>query len=240
MAVTGYATLRQVVYDMLNDFRQLHADADITPFQMAYWVLIHADRLRKQHIEKIDSGAFVVRFDVPVEVEPVTDRKYFTLPANVYDFNRDEGINYVTYSSDIDWEKPVFASTQFTRTSPSKSRRLYFREDERPAPDNPYFYRMKDRVYLLGVEPIDFETVEIGLYSTLEPNDMNMDLDQPFDFVQDLIPILKRQVLDLGAWVINVPKDLQNDPQAAGGQVPQKKFLGVQDAVNPNLDQQEA
>ena len=56
-----------------------------------------------------------------------------------------------------------FWPVKFTRTSPTKMQRLYFRDEETPSPDNPYFYRLNDRIYLLGVEQINITEVEVGL-----------------------------------------------------------------------------
>ena len=205
------ATIRQVVYDLLGDFKQIYDDAEITPYKMLYWVIIHADRLRKLHSDKIDSGAYVTPFNLVVSVDPVTGRNYFELPSAIYDMDKDSGIDYITYAPDVDKHLPVMASVQFTRTSPEKMRRLYYRKEEIPTPSNPYFYRLSNNIWLLGVEEIHITAVEAGLRLTLNPNDVNMDIDQPFDFPQDLLPVLKMQVLNMGRFVLSVPKDLSND-----------------------------
>jgi len=224
------ATLRFVVYDLLGDFKQLYDDADISPFKMTYWVLVHADRLRKQHIEKHDASAYLQRFDVPVRVNPTTGRNYFELPVGIYDMPNDAAIKYITYAPEIDLHVPVLGSVVFTRTTPTKARRLYFREDERPSPSNPYFYRENKYVILLGIEQLNITTLETGLIGNLNPADVDMDIDQPFDFPQDLIPVLKRQVLDMGRFVLMLPKDLTNDGTASGiKDVPSNKLISVND-----------
>ena len=229
------ATIRQVVYDLLGDFKQLYDDAEITPFKMFYWVMVHADRLRKQHIEKIDSGLYVTKFDVVVHVEPNTGRNYFDLPGVIYDMDKDNGISYITYDPAVDLSIPTFGSVLFTRTTPEIARRLYFRASETPTPNNPYFYLQSKKVYLLGIEQLHILSLETGLRLSLNPNDLTVDIDQPLDFPQDLIPILKRQILDMGRFVLTVPRDLSNDgsPLLDAKGMPTNKIVSVADVDQP-------
>jgi len=233
------ATIRMVVYDLLGDLKQVYDDADLTPFKVYFWVMTFADRLRKQHIEKIDSGAYVERFDVTTYIDTTTGRNYFTLPAAIYDFDQDGGIAFITYPPKWDLSLPMFSSVTFTRTTPGKAARLYFREDERPTPANPYFYRLNDRIYLLGVEEINLTSVEAGLKTTLDPNDLTVDIDLAFDFPQDLIPILKRQILDIGRFVLQIPTDKINDGAAwESKNFPIQKIASVNDpTMNPQYQQ---
>lgn len=232
------ATIRMVVFDLLNDLKQVYDDAQLTPFKVYYWVMIHADRLKKQHIEKMDSGAYVTKFDVTVEVDPDTGRNYFELPAAIYDFDQDDGIDYITYPPEWDRSLPMFVSTGFTRTTPAKAARLYYRETEKPTPANPYFYRQNDRIYLLGTEQINILSVEVGLKVAMAPADPNVDIDQPFEFPQDLLPILKRQILDMGRFVLMIPKDLINDGASFDSKaMPTNKIVSVNDIDQQNANQ---
>lgn len=234
MALPG-ATLRYIVFDILRDFKQRHANADISEFQILYWVLVHADRLRKLHIQKISSGEYLSIFDVSVAID-ANNRKYITVPERIYDFDLDRGISFITYeqiytdgSGGIVDGLPQFSTITFGRTTPATAKRLSYRTEETPSEDNPYFYRIGDLIYFIGVEDVTMDNVEVGIYSTLDPTDVTLDIDQSFDFPQDLIPTLKRQVLDLGIWALQVPKDLKNDGVDGQGQVPQKKFVSVND-----------
>jgi hypothetical protein len=236
-------TLRYVVYDLLRDFKQLHKDADIKAFQMLYWVLIHADRLRQQHIAKRDSGAYVTRFSVPVEIDQTFNRQRIELPVSIYDFDGDAGVDYMCYSltgygttgaptttlaGHPDIDRPQFTIISFTRTSAAKSARLYFREEEEPSPTNPYFYRQGKYLYLLGTEAVSVSEVEVGLKSTFDPTNVSLDIDQPFEFPQELLPVLKRQILDLGRFILQIPNDLINDGTGLQSkQIPTQKLISV-------------
>lgn len=231
-------TIRYVIFDILGDLKSVYDDAALTPFKIFYWCYIFADRLRKQHIEKIDSGAYVERFEeILVSVNPVTGRNYFVLPKAIYDFDKDGAVDYITYQASWDLSLPMFSSVTFTRTTPGKAARLYFREDERPTPANPYFYRQGDEIILLGVEEINVLKVEAGLKTSLGPVDSTIDIDQPFDLPTDLLPLLKRQLLDIGRFVMMIPADRVNDGAAFDSKaMPTQKIASVND---PNINQQQ-
>ena len=202
------ATLRQIVYDALRKVRENHPEANVTPAQVAYWVIVHGDRLRKMHIGQIPTGRFMVTYDdIAALVDPNTGRNYFVLPTSIYDFENDAGIDYITYNAAIDLDDPTFTSVQVTRTTPAESRRLYMSADERPSPSNPYFYTSVDRVYLLGCEQINLTTIEAGLYTTLQAYDTALDLDQVFDFPQELIPMLTAEVVAMGLFITKIPRE---------------------------------
>lgn len=236
--------LRYIVDDIATDLKQIYDDKQIQKAKIAYWVLMIGNRLKSQHIEKRDSGAFLHVFtNVPVVVEQsstnpniVKGRKHIVLPTTIYDYNQDRGIEYISYWIDdeaFDDCPPEFTNKTFTRTTPKVSHRLYYDEDERPSPSNPYFYRTGDRVYFLGIEKVNVEEVEIGIYSAFDPL-TEIDLDDEFDFPDELVAVLKRQVLDLGRFVLQVPEERKNDGEndVAQNAVPTQKIVSVNDAVN--------
>lgn len=205
------ATLRYIVFDVLRGIKETHPQADITLAQVAYWVIVHADRLRKMHIGQASSGAYLATFlDIDVLVDPATGRNYFVLPAAIYDFDSDKGIEYMTYKAQLDPNDPVLTSVQFTRTTIPAARRLYMNEDERPKPSDPYFYRVADWIYLLGCEQINLLLVEAGFYTTFLPAaDAVLDLDAVFDFPPELLPQLKAEVIGLGLFIKKLPEEYE-------------------------------
>lgn len=226
MSLAG-ATWRYVLYDILRDLRQRFANADFSEYQVMYWIMVHADRLRKQHIQKIDSGEYLAVFGSVAVSTDASGNKYITIPARVYDFDLDRGISYITYSQGTMDENPQFTGITFGRTTPADSKRLFYREEEAPSPANPYFYRAGDKIYFLGTEDVPMQYAEVGIIQTLNPADTTLDLDDAVDLPQDLIPVLKRQVLDLGVFALQIPEDLKNDGVNQQTAVPQKKFASV-------------
>lgn len=230
--------LRHIVDDIAVDLGQIVDDKKVQTSQIAFWVTLVGNRLKSQHIGKRDSGAFLSTFDnIPVQSVSVSDnpneiknRKFFILPKTIYDYDRDGGIEYISYCLDFDAPNcpPAFTNTTFNRTTPGKSRRLYFSEYEKPSPSNPYFYRVQDHIYLLGIECVEIDSIEIGIYASLDPL-TDIDLDAPFEFPEELMIILKRQVLDLGRWALLMPKERLNDgnDDTDKGTIPTNKLVSV-------------
>jgi|WetSurSiteA1Bulk_404760.scaffolds.fasta_scaffold25970_2 hypothetical protein len=223
-------TIRFVVFDLLNDLQQIYDDSKLSPFKVFFWVMTFADRLRYQHVVKSDTGAFVYKFHVDVEVDSVTGRNFFTLPAAIYDLENDGGVQYITYPPEYDLSLPMFASTSFTRTSPEKAARLYYRSEECPSPSNPYFYRQNEKIWLLGCEEINLLHLEVGLKTSLAVADPLTDIDLPLDLPVHLLPVLKRQILDIGRFVLSIPVDRVNDGTSFDSKVmPTNKITSVND-----------
>ena len=115
----GTITYRYLANDVLETFRQLSDDAEIGLTQVVFWINVIANRLRKQHIQKVDTGTHLTIFqNVPVSIEPNSNRKYFDLPKSIYDFGNDRGIDYITYQDITDCcEGPAFTEIMFSQTS---------------------------------------------------------------------------------------------------------------------------
>jgi len=230
--------LRHVVDDLATDFKQIFDDKQIQKTQIAYWLLMVGDRIRSQHISKRDSGAFLSTFIIPVQEftinnnpSQVKGRKYFDLPKAIYDYNKDKGISFIAYyAEEIEAAggRPSFTRQTFTRTTQKDSKRLYWNKFEKPGAKQPYFYRVGEHIYLLGLECTTVAEVEVGLFTAFDPV-TEIDLDSTFDFPQETIVILKRQVLDMGRFVLLMPEEGRND--GAGntipGTVPTNKLVSV-------------
>lgn len=233
--------LRTVVDDLIKDFKQQFDDKQLQKSQVAHWVIMIGNRLLSQHIGKRDSGAFLSIFpDVPILVASansapnvVKGRKHILLPTCIFDYDKDGGIEYIAYYREVkDCENcpPRFVNQTFTRTTPSDAQRLYMSEYEKPSAKEPYFYRAGDYIYLLGIECVNPKALEIGIYSTLKPiTDPDIDLDEKFDFPEELLIQLKRQVLDLGRFVMVIPEERVNDgvDSEANRQMPVNKITSV-------------
>lgn len=237
-------TLRTIVNDISKDLKQISDDKEVTDVQIAHWVIMFANRIRSQHVAKRDSGAFLSVFtNVPVQTfsaganpNEIKGRKYIEIPEVIYDYDKDGGIEYLSYYVDGYFENcpPPFTNQTFTRTTPSTAQRLYFSKYETPNPKNPYFYRVGPYLYLLGIECTDVKTVEIGIYAAIRPvTDDELDLDARFDFPEETLIILKRQVLDLGRFVLMMPQNRINDgSNDITGQVPTNKLTSVNEITN--------
>jgi hypothetical protein len=64
----------------------------------------------------------------------------------------------------------------------------------------------------LGIECVNPKKIEVGVYSTIQPiTSSSIDLDMQFPFPEELLIQLKRQVLDLGRFVMMIPEERVND-----------------------------
>lgn len=243
--------LRYVAYDILTDLNETFDDRKVELPQVVYWILIIGNRLKAQQLgsQKYDSGAFLATYtDIPIVTQTtntnpdvVKERKHFILPASIYDFREDRGINYIAYTSNGNDPKcpPRFTKVTFARTTPKASQLLYFNPHEKPSPINPYFYRTGNYIYLLGLEEIPTDYVEVGLYTTLDPI-QTIDIDQNFDFPEELLETLKKEVLSLGSFVFAMPQDRQNTgSQEVDGQIPSKKLVSVNQQLPTNEQPQQ-
>lgn len=212
---------REVVYDILTDLKQIYDDKTITEYHVLWYVSTIGSKLIKQHLDNEYtrtsrmSGRYLSIFP---EVDILTasnnsnivkGRKYVQIPGILLDFDYDRAVNYVTYSV-LDKDKnPAFQDVTFQRTTPAIAQ-LLNATFEKPSPTNPYFYTVGDIVYFLGLETLNVEKVEMGLFLGIDPRAVaSMEDDCPIP--THLLDQLKYQILNLGRFVLSVPTDKVND-----------------------------
>jgi hypothetical protein len=238
-------TLRVVADDIMVTLKQTINDRQIQRSQVVYWVLLIGNKLRSQHIAKRSSGMFLNTFgSVPVQKD-TKGRKYFELPMQIYDYHNDRGIDYVCNGKQTAEEcPPIFTRATYTRTTPKESEWLFKSKYTTPNPQNIYWYRTQEKIYLLGIEASEaVKDVEVGLYTILDPV-TQVNIDEPFDFPEELLSQLKREVLDLGRFVLLVPEERKNDGDndLNTSQVPTNKLVSVvqqpnQAGINPSIEE---
>ncbi len=230
-------SLRQVVDELRSAMQQTLITAKIEDIQIAYWITVIGDRLKSQHLGKRRSQQFLNTFpDIPIiEAKDNTiknailGRKYVVIPSGFYNFDLDRGINYVAFYNPDPECKPEFVFNQFTRTSQVEAPHLYNNRFEKPSSTNAYWYINGQIMTFLGLEKTDVDKVEIGMFTTFDPVS-TADIDADFEFPQELFSVLQRQVIDLGRFVMMIPKDRLNDATdttGENGQVPTQKIVSV-------------
>lgn len=235
--------LRHIVDDIAVSIKQISDDKSIQRSQIAYWVLLIGNTLKSQHIQKRSSGAFLSVFpDVPVMIDTnsegrnkIKGRKYIEIPTTIYDFNNDRGIDFLSYESPGGpLCPPQFTKQTFTRTTPKEAEVLYFSKYTSPTPKEPAFYRVGERIYLLGIERVNIKFLEVGLFTALDPL-AKIDIDSYFDFPDELVSILRRQVLDMARFSYVFPQERQND----GDDTISQKPIQTPKMVSVNEQQQQ-
>lgn len=219
-------TYRFVSKDLLTTFKKTFDDKDISLMQVIYWIQIVANRLRRSHMERHDTGLFLSVFS-PIKIQQdskLKDRKFIDIPKTIIDLDNEKGVSYITYNFETNCccEGPAFSQVFFQPTTPQKSWILQLSPFTKAKPDRPYFYRIGDtvsdgvtdvkvnRIYFLGIECVDVKDVEIGLMIGLDPTDV-CDLDEEVPVPDSLMQTLITEVLSLGRFAFLIPKERIND-----------------------------
>jgi hypothetical protein len=212
-------TYRYVVYNLDKSFNSAFDDADFTINQILYWVMVVANRMRLQQTIATNTDLFTSTFS---SVEVKTDskgRKYIDLPVQIMDLPNNSGVVYITYNEETcKCEGPSFAQVWFQGVNLGSVQHLYLDEYTKPNAKNPYFYRIGDsidgvkvnRIYLLGLECVPVKDIEIAVKGTLDPRAI-CSLDDEIPLPDEMIQELTMQVLQLGRFVMMMPKESTND-----------------------------
>jgi len=105
---------------------------------------------------------------------------------------------------------PDYKIKTIQRTSPKEVQWLMLHEKTKPSPKNSYFWRSGDIFPIVGIETVPISEIEIGIYQTISSL-QDIDLDEVFQFPQELLPQLKREVTDLARYSFLFPGDQKND-----------------------------
>ena len=223
-------TYRFLVNDILEMYNANTDDAELGLAQVVFWVNTIASRMKMQHIRKLPTGAHLLIFQgVPISIEPNSNRKFFDLPKSVYDFSHERGIDYITYQDITDCDNPpAFTQNTFNMTTARDSKRLYFDPYEEPSSVNPYFYRTDSKVFLLGLECVDVpKGLEMGLYATIDPNIDGCNLDDEISLSEELITVLRNEVLALGRFAFIIPNEKINEGADQTAQAIQQQNIEI-------------
>jgi hypothetical protein len=211
-------TYRYVVYDIQKSFNATFDDADFTFNQILYWVTLTANKMRLQQTLSTNSDLFTSTFNSVSVSEDIKGRKYIDLPMQIIDLPNNAGVVYITYNEETcKCEGPVFAQRFFQGTTLGQVHHIYMDEYTKPSSSNPYFYRTGhkidgvdvNRIYLLGVECVPVESIEISIKASLDPRYI-CDLDEQIPLPDELIFDLTNQVLQLGRFIMMMPSERVN------------------------------
>ena len=95
-------------------------------------------------------------------------------------------------------------------TVPSKAQSLYYDPYTAPTASNPYFYRVGEKIYLLGLECVEVDFLELGLYTPINI-EKECNLDAVVKLNSEHIALLKYEVTNLGRWSLVVPNERVNE-----------------------------
>lgn len=226
--------LKIVVDEIRTSINQTSDDKKVSRAQVAFWVIAVGNNLLGKHISKRDSGAYLNVYTVPVKVSKETilpniikGRKYIELPFDIFDFDLDGGIDYMSFFDPDEGCEPEYKIKTIQRTTPKHFQWLMLREETRPSPSNSYFWRASNIIPIVGIESVPIDYVEIGIYQTISSLE-DIDINQDFNFPGELLEQLKRQVTELARYSFLFPgPDNSNDGVDGGGNANVPKIVSV-------------
>jgi hypothetical protein len=221
-------SLKVIVDEIRASIKQTFDDKKVSRAQVVHWVIIVANKLLGKHVFNRDSGAFLVQYFVDVQTDG--KRKFIEVPADLFDFDRDGGIEYMAYYNDDAQCLPQYRYKTITRTTPSQAQWLEMDKNTKPSAAAPYFWRRGDIIEILGIENVPIKKIELGIYQTIDPVE-KIDIDAEFRFPAELLEHLKRQVTDLARYSFLFPSDNSNDGSDTASD-PQSKNIPKISSVN--------
>lgn len=199
MSQTSY---RYIVGEIQKMWAYNFPDSTVTSAQITYWVLIAENYIRQRSLKVTMTGSFLTEFS-NVSVQTDNIRKWFILPSQVVDLDNEKGIDYVLYQqSGIPYGKQI----RFQQTEADIIDKLYWNPYEKPSPSNPYFYRVNQTIYLLGLENVYVPSVQMGLYTALDTRPVLLNIDSVISINEEQIITLREMVFQFARLGIIVPK----------------------------------
>jgi hypothetical protein len=228
-------TYRYSLNDCKLALKSAFPDAEIPSNQILFWVRIAENFIMQRHLKVDVTGAYLTEFNtVPVVTTTSPNlRKYVVLPASVLDLTNDTGIVYVAYQNNVLQNEQVF----FQWCEADEIQTLDWMPLEAPSTSNPYAYRVGNNIYLLGVEALTIANVQIGMYAAVDPRTDYVNIDSPMAINEEQIISLRDIVLDLGKYMLMIPKE-----RLQAGDDQRAENVGVQTlakaGIQPNQQQQ--
>lgn len=199
-------TYRYATSDLRLSLKVSFPDAEISTQSIVFWIRTCENLIRQRHLKTEPTGSYLSEYyginAVPVTTDGV--KKWITLPTAIYDLMNEKGVDYISYNTPgTPWQKQI----RFTQTDLNVIDRLQYTPWEIPSPSNPYFYRVGQSIYLLGIEKVSVVNVNLGIYGSLDPRPVLLNEDSPMGINEEQYPALKDMVLNLGRFVLVVPSN---------------------------------
>lgn len=205
------STYRYTANLIRQTIKQNFDDSDISIDQICYWIQVSANRLRYLRLQKknLDTGVYLALIE-GVKVQVSGGKKYIELPEEIVDIDEDKGIESMTYCQDNEENCESPLTVQFERTSPSEARALMHLPIRKPSPALPFFYRVGNKLYILGLELVDVGCVELYLHTLVNPSHIcDLDTEIPVDESQE--EALIARVLTLIRFGLLIDNEKKND-----------------------------
>jgi len=201
MAVSTY---RYIANEISKTFNYNFPDSTVTFPQIMYWVLVAENYIRQRSLKVTMTGSFLTEFTAVPVLSDAQGRKYFTLPSQVLDLENEKGIDYILYQQG---NVPYGKQIRLQQTDADIIDKLYWNKYENPSPSNPYFYRVNQTIYTLGIENVPITTLQMGLYTALDTRPNQVNADSPIFINEEQVVSLREMVFGFAKLALVVPKD---------------------------------
>lgn len=215
------------VNDVSKILKQNYASAEINQNAILFWALTGASRLRKSRFTNnikatgtIEGDYLAIFDDIPVQTysagtdkSKIKNQKFIEFPRKIVDLDFDAGLHLLTYSTDTICDVPEYANVKFHRTTPAKVYNYYANPLEKPSTTNPYYFRDNmSLIWLLGLEEVSIKSLMAFVYlnPTIDEID-DTNIDTPMNLPEDLIAILRADIVNMGKFALMLPRDRMND-----------------------------
>lgn len=199
-----FLTYKYAVADCKLTLKQNFPDAEISSASILFWIRTCENFIRQRTLKVESTGAYLSEFYGANAIPVITDsiKKWIALPQNIYDLMFEKGIEYISLNMP---GVPFGKQIRFTQTDSDRIQRLYYNPYEVPSPGNPYFYRIGNNIYLLGIETVSVANVNLGIYGSLDPRPVLLPLDTPLGINDEQYVSLKDMILSMGRFAMLIP-----------------------------------
>ena len=192
---------RYAVSDIKNSLKIITKDAEISTQTVVFWIRTAENFIRQRTLKVTDTGSYLSEYygvnAIPVQTDNI--KKWISIPS-VYDLDYEKGINYISYN-----QTPFGKQVRFQQTDVNIIDQLWYSPYEKPSPSNPYFYRVGNNIFLLGIEGVAVVNVNAGLYAALDPRPVLLSPDAYLQINDEQYVSLREMVLGFGKFVMVVP-----------------------------------
>lgn len=213
----GRTTYRHLIGSLSATLKMTFADKSIDDDLIMYWIQAGVNSVKRAELEAGNTtGSYLQTFtQVPVSInytevdEVFAKRKYIELPANILDLTNDRAVDWMGYYEPV--VKPL-KSTKGTpitihMTTLTQVLESYHLPFGRPTKRNPKAVRINNLLYLWGLEEIPQITVDMALYTSIEPSVLTADIDDEVFLNDEQIGKVLSYVTQLGRFMLSVPSD---------------------------------
>lgn len=225
MARTTYA---HIVGSLATTLKVVFANAELSDLQILYWVVAGVNSVKQAELESgKSSGSYLQTFtEVPVTINYTekdnvfAKRKFIELPANILDLTNDRAIEWICYYTT---EVKVLTTSKppprwFERDSLTHVIESYRLPFAKPTQHQPKYVRVNNLLYLFGIEDAVCRTVDMALYTSIEPSVLTVTMDDEVFLNDEQIGKVLSYVTGLGRFMFSIPEqktELADDTREA-------------------------